>query len=234
MDPWEQHCKSCWFLMGSHYPVEDLWHYQTNIIKMVLPNNIRGMKTKVSLSTHLKSTCIMAMHFKNPMYTRCIIYCGVELRGRRKRKRKRKISGFEKFISFYLFWTKLSRIPNSNMGLEVIESSLNSYIYLMGPGRMRKYLRWKSCYRWEPVAWLSVVSTLLVYNTVSLLHWPACASNSCFCSWWTVSNDWLYIKQSQIALRQIQAHYTQTSLLEFLTPHGDCGNICHQIDSGAP
>lgn len=30
MDPREQHCKTCWFLMGSHYPVEALWYYELN------------------------------------------------------------------------------------------------------------------------------------------------------------------------------------------------------------
>ena len=46
MDPWEWHWKTCWFLVGSHYPVEDPRVY--GVIRSC--HNIRGMKIKGELA----------------------------------------------------------------------------------------------------------------------------------------------------------------------------------------
>lgn len=46
MDPWEWHWKTCWFLTGSHYPVEDPRLY--DVVKPC--HNIRRMKIKGELA----------------------------------------------------------------------------------------------------------------------------------------------------------------------------------------
>lgn len=134
------------------------------------------------------------------------------LAARNGRKRKRNTSSFGKIFSSYLFWDNWPRKGNINMEEKVLQSCLNSYIYLMGTGRHSKFEKICSggrlCYQLSGNLEHNRLNPSNLKHSLSCFgHWPACASQSCFCSWWITNNGSLFIKQLEIAQSQIQADY---------------------------